>query len=629
MSEVVHNLRDGSDAQMRVTQFGSPNRLERQGIDLLLTTPTFIPTYPAQNGGTLDLTPSIIALANRNNPGNPGGDNNASMTSRFASAAAGVDGNGFRTAIMTDVGPIDRFHFRAGTTSGEAFTGQPQLQGPTDNVALKDGGVAHRTNGLITSLDKGNSHIEFQYQMGLNGQLQRDDKGNPILSAARITENGRASTFNLQDIAKNGDNVGRANFLNKLGMDGNSNIKLDHFSVEQNGDFAGKISATTDDGSKAIYGLFTRPDGTVDARIERQEKTTGLVREFEYNNAGDPSQTSAFTDRYKTAYGKEVVERSERIGNSDRFVMKDGDGKVVYARDVHVDAGGDVVYRRDDEDTRLMESIFGPSWLRRGDMKAAKEHLLEVAGGHYKGGRSGLEHDLNAMEQRMQAQEKIDLPKVTDDQIGSIYRSLASVYDKGHTSALSDAERTKSFARAVASLRNPYENNMQGQIGSCYLNSILMVAEFGHPDMVANAWASAVTTGKFKGKTFNHYDLTGTANQDSFNHTLTSFLGKTFGFSHMTPGFRGTCEDEARKAYKQLTGKTFKIGNHMSAAERDKAIKRDGGVVWYTMGGGHAQCGTHDWRKSGGGKEIVEVRENTWYLHDGKVLRTVKKGLEA
>jgi hypothetical protein len=625
MSEVAANLRDGADAQLRQSQQRTPNRLERQGIDLLLNTPTFMQDYPQPVDGMLNFNATIgPATANRGNPG----DLSTSMASRFATAAAGTDGNGRPTALMTGAGPMDLFRFRSGTTAGDAFSGQPQ--GPTDNVNLKDGGTAHRVNGLITAIDRGQTHIEFQYQTGMNGQLQRDDKGNPILAAARITENGRTNTFNLQDIIKNGDNAGRANFLNQLGMDGKSNIKLDHFSVEQNGDSAGKISATTDDGAKALYSLYTKPDGTVDARIERQVKANGMVRDFEYSNANDAGQVTAFTDRYKNALGKEIVERSERIGNTDRFVMKDSEGRVSYARDVHIDAGGDVVYRGDDAGTRIMETIFGPSWLRRGDLPAAKDHLLEVAGGHYKGGRTALEHDLNAMEQRMQGQEKIRLPKISDDQIASIYRSLASVYDKGHTSALSDAERTKSFARAVASLRNPYENNMQGQIGSCYLNSILMVAEFGHPDMVANAWASAVTTGKFKGKTFNHYDLTGTANQDSFNHTMTSFLGKTFGFSHMTPGFRGTCEDEAKKAYKQLTGKTFKVANHMSAAERDKAIQRDGGVVWYTMGGGHAQCGTHDWRKgSGGEKDIVEVRENTWFLHDGKVLRTIKKGLDA
>jgi len=627
MVEVAANLRDGSDAQMRLSQFSVPNRLERQGIDLLLSTPTFMPTYPPLHDGHLDFTAASVALAaNRNNSG----DINASRTRQFAATTAGVDGNGQRTTLLTDAGPVDLFRFRSGTTAGDAVSGGRQFQGPSDNVALKDGSIAHRVNGLITSIDKGQTHIEFQYQMGLNGQLQCDNKGNPVLAAATITENGRTNSFNLQDIVKNGDNVGRANFLNQLGMDGKSNIKLDHFSVEQNGDSAGKISATTDDGSKAIYGLFTRPDGTLDARIERQEKSSGLVREFEYKSASDASQASAFTDKYKGSDGKEIVERSERIGTTDRFVMKDGNGNISYARDVHVDAGGDVIYRRDDEDTRLMEAIFGPSWLRRGDLRAAKEHLLDVGSSHYKGGRTALEHDLNAMEQRMQGQVKIKLPQVTDDQIASIYRSMASIYDKGHTSALSQAETDKSFARAIASLRNPYENNMQGQIGSCFLNSILMVAEFGHPDMVANAWANAVTTGKYKGKTFNHYDLTGTANQDSFNHTMTSFLGKTFGFAHMTPGFRGTCEDEAKKAYKALTGKTFKIGNHMSAEERDKAIQRDGGVVWYTLGGCHAQCGTHDWRKgANGGKDIVEVRENTWFLHDGKVLRVVKKGLDA
>ena len=637
MYDVPANLRDATDAQTHLQQWRAPNPLERQGVDLLMSTRLGINPFPPQNDGVLDFTAGSVTLAGmrtgpRENPGASAGQLTAGRgIADRGTASRGTEASFDRTDVAVADRTINMATFRTGVVVGDRTTGGAAAR--SESETMSDGSTVRRENGLIASIDQGNKHVEFQYQKDLDGSVKRDDKGNPVLAGAVFTENGRTQTIDLQSIARNSDNTGRDQFMKQFGMDAaaapGTPGALDHFSLEQSGNNAGKISAITDDGSKAIYGMATKPDGTLCVRVERQEKASGLVRDFEYKNANDPMQVSAFTDTFKSTYGKDIVERSERIGDSGRFIMKDGDGRISYAKDVHVDAGGDIVYRQDNPSTNLMETIFGPAWLRRGDLTAAKQHVLDVASSHYQGGRAALEHDLDAMQTRMQSQTKIKLPKITDDQIGSIYRSLASIYDKGHCSAISNAEADKGFARAVASLRNPYDNNMQGQIGSCYLNSILMVAEFGHPEMVANAWATAYTTGKYKGKTFNHYDLTGTANQDSFNHTMTSFLGKTFGFAHMTPGFRGTCEDEARKAYKALTGKNFKVANHMSATERDKAIERDGGVVWYTMGGGHAQCGTHDWRKDGSSKNIVEVRENTWFLHDGKVLRKVKTGLDA
>lgn len=502
---------------------------------------------------------------------------------------------------------------------GADTRGRAKPKVETENT--KDGKIT-REDGLIRSVERGKTHIDFEYKKSEDGTVKRDGKGNPIVSKVTFSEDGKTKTVDLEELARNGDNVGRVLFQTQLGANGVERLKLNSFSVEQTGANAGKLSVLTQDGDKAIYGLVTKPDGNVSACIERLEKKGGLVRDFEHTDAADPLKVTAFTDRYKTSYNKNIEERNERLGDSKNFIMRDQDGNISYARDLHIDAAGGVVYRQDSIRTRFLEAFFGPSWLNKGDLTAAKEHLLDVAGKHYPGGRLALQQALNQGERRFHNLNKTRKLQVSDDQIAKVYRSLASIFDKGHCGSISDKEAKTGFARAIASWRDPLEWNRQGQIGSCFLNTILMNAELSHPDMVYGAFASAYTTGKFKGKTFNHYDLTAVAGQDSFNHTMTSFLGKTFGFKHMTPGFRGTTFREASIALKALTGQQLLTANNMSHARIGRLLRDGTKALWFsTMGGAHAQaCVPKAIEDKDGKVRLVAVKANTWYHNDDKKL---------
>jgi hypothetical protein len=223
--------------------------------------------------------------------------------------------------------------------------------------------------------------------------------------------------------------------------------------------------------------------------------------------------------------------------------------------------------------------------------------------------------------------EKAHIAAPTDDKMAYALRAVVRPFEEtrtGSAASLSDARLKSAVESAIKFMGDPFEFDRQGSIGSCFLNSRLFAAVYGkNVDKCMNAFANIFTHGSFKGSKFNTYDLTGHYGRDPFNHAMTSFMSKRFGFAHLDSGFRGTTYTEAVKANRALAGESFKAADlsyalaHLSQTVRN--IERDGTYSVYTMNRAHSQELALKVNPNTGKRDLVLV--NHWYHNDDKVLR--------
>lgn len=445
--------------------------------------------------------------------------------------------------------------------------------------------ITHDNNGLVRSTGDGHGR-QFTYEYATeNGQVRRNSAGEPLLSTVTVTINGRSQTFTAEQLMQAG-----RNWL--------ANINAEGVTISQNGDSAGRVNLLINGGGSASLDFVTRPDGTIVPRINTVTETNGSTHAFEYGRANDPTFVTRITDTVRTFDGNTLTSTNTRVNETDRFVRTDANGEMHYITNVTLNERGQLVYRGDEELDRAFDRIFGESWLTSNDLQGARSHFIELARrqGLFNGNSSRVESLVDAFIARCHDQGRVGVRQPSDDQIAAALRSLSSIFETTSTGlrggALNNAVET-----CLLSFADPQRYCNQGQIGSCYLNSLLFMGLLSSPDRVARAFATIVATGRYRGLQFDNTDLGPLAGQDRFNHIMTTLLGKTFGFRHMTPSFRGTTTSEAQHAYQTVFGSRFPVftlGTRQNRAAFDAAIARYGGVVCITCGGGHAQVVTRD-----------------------------------
>ncbi|PWT94384.1 MAG: hypothetical protein C5B53_13220 [Candidatus Melainabacteria bacterium] len=396
-----------------------------------------------------------------------------------------------------------------------------------------------------------------------------------------VTINGKTQTFTAEE-------------LMKAGKGPSGSIDAKDITIDENG----KVKLLGKDGSSATLGFATKPDGSIVARTDVITESNGSTHAFEYGKSSDPTFVTKWTDTVKTFDGKTLTWTNTRVNDTDRFIREEPNGDKHYITDVKFNERGQMTYRGDDLMDKMLDKIFGENWLTAGDLGAAREHFLQLAGkaGLFKGDNKKVEEAVDRFIARCHQQGKVGVKQPSDDQIASALRHLSSVFEASST-ALKGSALTDGVEKCLLSLSNPQKYCNQGQIGSCYLNSILFLGEMASPDRVAKAYASIITTGQYRGLKFDSSDMGPLAGQDRFNHAMTTLLGKTFGFRHMTPAFRGTTTPEAEHAYQTIFGSkfpVFNLGQRQDKAAFDRAIAKYGGVVAITLGGAHAQVVSKD-----------------------------------
>lgn len=445
--------------------------------------------------------------------------------------------------------------------------------------------VTRDNNGLVRSTDDGHGRrVTFEYATE-NGQVRRNPRGEPLVSTVTVEINGQSQTFTAEQ-------------LMQAGRNSLANINAEGVTISQNGDSAGRVSLLINGGGSVSLDFVTRPDGTIVPRINTITETNGSTHAFAYGRANDQTLVTGVTDTVQTFDGNTLVSRNVRVNETDRWVRTEANGDMHYITNVRVNERGQLVYRGDEEFDRAFDRIFGESWLTSNDLQGARAQFIELARsrGLFNGNSSRVESLVDAFIARCHGQGRVNVRQPTDDQIAATLRSLSSIFEASST-ALRGNALVNAVETCLLSLADPQRYCNQGQIGSCYLNSLLFLGMLSSPDRVARAFATIVTTSRYRSLEFNNTDLGPLAGQDRFNHIMTTLLGKTFGFRHMTPSFRGTTTSEAQHAYQTIFGSRFPVftfGTRQNRAAFDAAIARYGGVVAITCGGGHAQVVTRD-----------------------------------
>jgi hypothetical protein len=383
----------------------------------------------------------------------------------------------------------------------------------------------------------------------------------------------------------------------------------------------GTVTRTRDDGAECTYRKVKDKNGSEAERLETSVKD-GKTRTFKYDNAGDPTFVTGFTDRLKTSYGKGGVleEKFVRVNGTNEFVGTQADGHTFRMDDVRIEKDGRVSYLRKPEDDldETLDKIFGRGRLNSGDLSASKQRLL-AAGSHLFGGH--LEAHLDKIINRLQHNKEHGIKQPTNDEIAKLFdyirAPLESDGNRHGAAARLSHEKIKSLTEEFVTIwENPEDKNRQAQIGSCYLQAIHFIPEKAGSWQLAKAWSEALIDGKTLGKRFTDVDYSRVSGQSPANHVLNSIYAKVIGYDHVTGGYPGTATFQAQKAFQALFGAKFPVftlGARISEAALRGAIAKYGAVACITMRGAHAQAVT----LNDAGQFVLA---NWWYNGDDRIL---------
>ncbi|CAN5279223.1 hypothetical protein BH10CYA1_BH10CYA1_45960 [soil metagenome] len=381
----------------------------------------------------------------------------------------------------------------------------------------------------------------------------------------------------------------------------------------------GQSERLRDDGCRVVSDRVVGKDGIEVERMLRVEKRNGSVSEYSYDR-DDPTKLISYKDTIKTCYGKTLVCNSVREDDSGTFKYTDSEGRLEKHLGTHFEEGH-VKYRAGDLGSRIMDKLMGPSWLTVDALTEAKEHFVEVAGKRlFNKSPEALDRFVDKLIHHFQEPGKTGVKPMSDDKLAQFLTYAAKPLEternhrKNGAHVLSDREIEKATEQMLKTVSNPELNNNQGQIGSCYMNSIRYLAEKTQLNRIGQAFASMYTNGSLKGHRFDADDLRPLYNQDYYNHAMNSAFVKMAGvFNKLQGNYRGTTTPEAETAYKKLFGKefpVFSLGQQIRQRDLDDAIAKFGGAACITLGGAHAQV-VH---KNARGQYVLE---NWWKGYGG------------
>jgi hypothetical protein len=456
-----------------------------------------------------------------------------------------------------------------------------------------------------------------------NGEIVRAQNGQPLMqSISTINKVGVRESLDLKDIT-----LAAQSGVPQQGL------ILDIEATRAN---PGSVVMLRQDGARLTYSV---PENSTQPRITDVSSQDGQ-RHYFYDNPARPDLATRIVDSYHDQYGTQLLQLRERLGTSDVFTLKEmdrqtgqirkevalsvqlrHDGQLVYQRyidpqeiqrrtaagefDNRVDANGKPVTRKE-----ILDAIENDrSWLIANDLPAAKRQLLNATKGRLFGGDDAkTENYIDMYITRIRDWRKKGYMTATDDQLAFSLRRMTEVFTSqrtGTAAKMSDSILNKHAEGMLTGMGSPKKFNNQAQIGSCYVNSYRVGAEYIYPHLVVDKWASIMTKGELKRAKFSVSELTrnGVAGQTRWNAIMNGLCYKyRKGPNYvLNGGSPGTAEFQAQREYKLLTD-----GGNLPLTRA--ARKKTGIQMAYTYGGAHAQTWIENWLN------------NTWngYAEKGK-----------
>lgn len=438
----------------------------------------------------------------------------------------------------------------------------------------------------------------------------------------KVTENfnGRVSTLEAGKDFKLGEAT--------LGKDNSVTIKSPD----------GKQSYTLkEDFSCTTKLIGTKGDGSDDKMLRVRTKD-GVQRDFQYDEK--TGELSAIVDRLHTNSGKDLVEVTRRLGNSNVWQFETNYGNSHMRTNLVVDANGNFsateIKRSRPSDLVDKDNSDG----MHGDLAGARKHLAALAAqsGCFKSNAETAEAWCRKFEQRARDLAHDGRRAPTDQQIIKTYDYLEKIL-KGSGNGIGSTSRQFLVESALREYADPNKYINQGSHPSCCLASTERHVVETMPDQHARVLYEAVTyksvlsydkdarTGKYKRLSLSDQQIKLDGESASIGKGggwggAWSYSNKIFqiaaiklsypGYSGNGHGFPGAGIDQARRANKFLTGeKTIPLvdrwmGGKPSFSSLQNALKN--GTVHYFVPG-HAMV--IDKAKMHDGVAYVHV-DNWW-----------------
>ncbi|MBA3995515.1 MAG: hypothetical protein C0469_18510 [Cyanobacteria bacterium DS2.3.42] len=437
---------------------------------------------------------------------------------------------------------------------------------PPVEMKKRDGSIVKLEGGFVTEVHKGDNSQTIEYQRDAGNKVKLDANGAPLVEKITTRMNGQESVIDLSGSTQD---------------DGLKEL-ASRIQIVQKGDNIGNVMIASDDGKRVstMHSDFTNTTheiievaGKSVSRLESAVKSDGSITEYKYTDESKPTRPTQIIERYQSAMGGQIVQISDRVGDTERFVTNtQGTDKTTWRKNVQIMDDGNLAYQE-----IVTNFMVGPREYSSADLATAREDFLKVAARHgvFKGNEATIESWMNKFERRQQRFADKGWKAASHDDIAESYRNLSRVFTdepRGNAKRVTAAERRLAVQTELMELGDPVKFINQGPVGTCALNSVEDTLAQRRPQDLTRWLREALTTGcvTSRGVTKNgqkrvvELGANQIKYQPTYHRTYSNQLFQfaamaTLGYKSNGGNFPGTTNDQMEYVRTMATGQKMAI----------------------------------------------------------------------
>ncbi|MCC7531348.1 MAG: hypothetical protein IT342_22775 [Candidatus Melainabacteria bacterium] len=360
---------------------------------------------------------------------------------------------------------------------------------PPVEMRKRDGSIVKLEGGFVTEVKKGENSQSIEYQRDASNKVKLDAAGAPLVEKITTRMNGQESVIDLSGSTQDDDLKALASRI----------------QVVQKGDNIGNVMIASDDGKRVstMHSDFTNTTheilevgGKSVSRLESAIKADGSIVEYKYADDSQPTRATQIIERYQTAMGGQVVQISDRVGDTEKFVTNtQGTDKTTWRKNVQIMDDGNLAYQE-----IVTNFMVGPREYSSADLATAREDFKKIAARHgvFKGNENTIEAWMNKFEARQKRFADKGWKAASHDDIAECYRNMSRVFTdepRGNAKRVTHGERRLAVETEMMELADPVKYINQGPVGTCALNSVEDTLAQRRPQDLTRWLREALTTG--------------------------------------------------------------------------------------------------------------------------------------
>ena len=321
---------------------------------------------------------------------------------------------------------------------------------PVD-IRKGDGALVTLKEGCVSKVVRGGNSLEIDYERE-DGIIKRSQDGQPIVSKIRTSINGVENELDLTASQR-------------------------QVRVGQKEAALGNIAIMSGDRTVVLTTEFNKVEKHGD-RIVAIERPSGAVQQYFYDQG---NKLNKVIETYRTSSGQLVTQMSERVGDSEKFVVRSDNGAMPAWRSaMRVRDDGELAFKE------LNERFFTPAKLRDqsesnlGDIfafQSTREDFIKNAArfGVFKGSEAETLSWMNRFESRALSYGRRGWMGANQSDVAATYDNLSKILTAapvGRARVVGTQERRLLVESALKELADPARFINQGSIGTCSLNAV-------------------------------------------------------------------------------------------------------------------------------------------------------------